>query len=481
MEHIGVWLILKQLLSWRSIIDIILIAILLFFLYRTVIRLGTWKIVAGILIAYAVFFLASLLNLKGIEWIYGTVSQVAVIGLIVLFQPELRKLFERAASMRRVEGGEIQTVLPGLIADALFLLANQKRGAIVVIPGREPISEWTHGGQDLDAEPSLPIIASIFDPHSPGHDGALIIENGRLTHFGVRLPVSESTILPEFYGTRHHAAMGLSERSDSLIIVVSEERGQVSLFHHGTFTPLDSGDEIEKAIVSHWHETSTYAFDVRRGVLQGPATVQFIASLMLALIFWINLVAIKSEIIDKYLTIPVYYSALPPDLVLLGNKMDQVRIHIAGEASDLNMLSPNQFKVTLDLSKAHEGDQTLPISGENINLNKGIQLIEIEPSSVQLTLANIVEQYLPVIPQLVGKLPADLTIQQITVIPAKILVRMPATLIKDDGVQITTTPVYLDGIRETTTLFGKIIAPPEVAPVIKSWPDVKIIVRLSVP
>jgi len=477
MESIGIILVLKKLFAWRAIIDIFLIAILLFFLYRTVIRLGTWKIVAGIFIAFAVFSLASLLDLRGIEWIYGTVSQVAVIGLIVLFQPELRKIFERAASMRRVESGGVKTELPGIIANALFMLAQQKRGAILVIPGREPISEWIHGGQSLDATASLPIIASIFDPHSPGHDGALIIENGRLTQFGVRLPVSESKSLPESYGTRHHAAMGLSERSDALVLVVSEERGQISLFRHGDLSPMDSSTQIASSIISHWRETATYAFDIRRGLMQGPALVQFIVSLILAGIFWLNLVAIQSEIVETVLTVPVYYTSLPSSLVLVDNRTDEVRIRIAGEALDLKMLSPNQFRVTLDLSRAVEGDQTLAITEENIQLTKGIQLIDVEPSSIQLTLAFIVEKYLPVIPQLIGKLPNDLSIQQVRVIPEKIMVRMAATLANDNGIHIATTPVYLESIREETTLFGKIIAPPGISPVDKTWPDVQIVVR----
>jgi len=199
----------------------------LFFLYRTLLRLGTWKILAGILIALVVFATASLLDLRGIEWIYSNLSQVALIALIVIFQPELRKIFERAASLRRSEIGKGASDLTFMVSDAMFALAQQRRGAILVLPGKEPLGEWLSGGLALNADPSLPLIMSIFDPNSPGHDGAIIIENGKLTRFGVRLPVSKTDNLPVEFGTRHHAAMGLSEVSDALV-VVSEERGSIS-------------------------------------------------------------------------------------------------------------------------------------------------------------------------------------------------------------------------------------------------------------
>jgi hypothetical protein len=86
----------------------------------------------------------------------------------------------------------------------------------VVFPGKEPIQEWLAGGYKLDARPSIPLILSIFDPNSPGHDGALIVAKGKFTQFGVRLPISQNSKLPNELGTRHHAAMGLTEKSDAL-------------------------------------------------------------------------------------------------------------------------------------------------------------------------------------------------------------------------------------------------------------------------
>lgn len=170
---------LTDLLNWRVAVDILLIAWVIYFAYRTLHRLGTWKIVAGVFIAIAIFVFADTLGLTGIRWVYSNLSHVAIVALIVIFQPELRKTFERAASFRRKEIGDHRTSLSVLIADVVFALSEQRRGAIIVFPGKEPIKEWLSGGISVNADPSFPLLMSIFDPNSPGHDGAVVFDNGK--------------------------------------------------------------------------------------------------------------------------------------------------------------------------------------------------------------------------------------------------------------------------------------------------------------
>ena len=117
MEQVGTMVLVRELLSWRAILDIFLIAGGVFFLYRTLLRLGTWKIVAGILVAMAIFLVASFMDLKGIGWIFSNISQVAVIALIVLFQPELRKILEQTASVKRSEPRDLDEKLSHLVVD----------------------------------------------------------------------------------------------------------------------------------------------------------------------------------------------------------------------------------------------------------------------------------------------------------------------------------------------------------------------------
>jgi uncharacterized protein (TIGR00159 family) len=479
MDPISSIVLVKKMLNWRMILDILLIAASLFFLYRTLIRLGTWKIVTGILIAMSVFIMASLLDLKGIEWIYNNVSQVAVIALIVIFQPELRKIFEKAASVRRSKIIDPGKTLSGLIADSLFELAQQHRGAIVVLPGQEPIREWLSGGHALNAEPSLPLMMSIFDPNSPGHDGALIIENRRFSSFGVRLPLSQSDRLSEEYGTRHHAAMGLVEKSDALVVVVSEERGKISIFYKGKIRQANDRKTIIETIASHWKDTASYPLEMPHGRHRWTVLSQMTASILLAGFFWATLIVAQGEMLEKVITVPVEYTSASSNLVLVEDKAKEVRIHLVGQKSNLDSLNPAQLSVKIDLSKALPGKQSFVITGENIRLPKGINLLDVVPSSLDLTLAEIIEQEVAIKPQLVGKLPAGLKIHSVKVTPEKIKVLSPASGGKGKPLSVTTTPIYLESISGETSIYCKIVAPPTVQPLDRRWPDVEVIIAVE--
>ena len=478
MAQMSIPVLVRELLSWRAVLDIFLIAAGLFFLYRTLLRLGTWKIVAGILVAMAVFLVASFMDLKGIEWIFSNISQVAVIALIVLFQPELRKILEQTASVKRSEPRDLDEKLSRLVVDALLKLAQQRRGAIVVFPGKEPIQEWLSGGFILDANPSLPLIMSIFDPNSPGHDGALIITNGKFSRFGVRLPVSQSSKLAEEYGTRHHAAMGMVEKSDALVFLVSEERGSLSIFHKGQMRQVGDPEEMVKTIISHWKDMTSFPVVFPKGKARWPAFLQICVSLVLAAFFWSTLAVSQGEILEKVVTVPVEYTASSPNLTLVGNKAEEVRLHLSGPKSALDTVNPSHTIVKIDLSKALPGKQSFIITRENIQLPKDVHLLDVDPSSFELTLAEIVEKELVIQPQLVGKLPDGLKIRSLEVKPEKIKVFSPASDEMDKLISLTTTPIYLNNIYETTTIYCKIIALPAVQPKEKRWSDV--VVRITV-
>jgi hypothetical protein len=233
------------------------------------IRLGTWKIVVGILISISVFVIASFLDFIGIEWIYSNASPAAVIAMIISFHPELRKIFERAASVRR--------------------------------------SKMT---------------TSIF-----------------LTGF-----------------------------------------------------------------------------------------------------FWTTLIVAQDEMLEKVVTVPVEYTSASSNLILVGDKAKEVRLHLVGQKSNLICINPDQLRVKLDLSKAVSGKQSFVITNENSRLPKGINLLDVVPSNVEFTLAEIIEQAVSVEPQLVGKLPNGLNIQSIKVTPERVKVLSPATVGKRKPLTVTTIP-----------------------------------------
>jgi uncharacterized protein (TIGR00159 family) len=479
MNYPSLTTLIKALTSWQAVVDILLIAAGLFLLYRTLLRLGTWRIVAGIIIAMLIFLSANILDLKGLEWIFGNVSHVAVIALIVIFQPELRKILERAASVRRSKIRDGGLELSHMVVDSLMNLAEQRRGAIVVFPGKELLQEWLSGGFKLDAKPSIPLIMSIFDPNSTGHDGALIIENGKFTRFGVRLPVSQSTKLPDEFGTRHHAAMGLAEKSDAFVLVVSEERGKISIFDRGKMRQVNDREKLVESIISHWKNTAAYPFRLPEGKSRWLTFSQISASIALAVFFWSTLIISQSEMLERVITVPVGYSASPPDLILVGDKQKEVRLHLAGPKSDLDSINPAQLSVKIDLSKTVKGKQTFPITDENIQLPGDVKLLDVIPSSVELTLAEIEEREVTIKPQLVGKLPGKMKILNIEVVPRQVKVLTPVDEQKSKVFHVITTPIYLESISNDTKIYCKIIAPPSVHPTEKRWPDVEVIIKVG--
>jgi len=480
MDHYSPLLIIKELLAWRAIVDILLISTGIFILYRTVRRLGSWKIVVGILVAMLVFLASYLLDLSGIKWIYINLSNVFIIALIVIFQPELRKIFERAVSVRRSELIGSSEELARMIIEVLFTLSRQRRGGIVVLPGKEPIRELISGGYPLDAKPSFPLMMSIFDPNSPGHDGGLVISGGRFTQFGVRLPVSQSSRLSNDYGTRHHAAMGLAESTDALVLVVSEERGRVSIFYKGEMIRAERPEETVNTILMHWKATSSLPFEFPRGESRRTAFSQMAASLALAFLFWSTIVVAQNEPVERMLTVPLEYSSSSSKLVLVGERQKDVQLFLGGTKSSMDAVKPSELSVKVDLTLFKPGTQSFFITNENIRLPKGVRLLEAIPSSLELTLAAITEHWATVKPQLVGSLPPGFKIESINIKPDRVKVLSPSPE-GQNLIQVTTTPIYLESINKKTSIFCNIIAPQTVQPADRRWPDIEVTIGVEPP
>lgn len=470
---------LKLMLDWRVILDILLIAAALFLLYRTLHRFGAWKIVAGIFLAIAIFVVANILDLKGIRWLYSNLSQVALIGFIVIFQPEIRKVFERAASFRGRGRGRDHTEFVMIIVDTAFALAEKKRGAIFVVPGKEPIERWLSGGLDLNATPTFPLIMSIFDPHSPGHDGALIIDGGKLTQFGVRLPLAKMGNLADEFGTRHYAALGLSEVSDALVVVVSEERGVITTFRDGKPQRVHDRSDLSTRLIFHWETIAFHGIEVSKGTKTRELVSQISLSLVLALVFWSTVILGQIEIREKAFTVPIEYIGISKHLALAGDKPSEIKLHLTGPKSNLDAITPANLSTRIDLSKALAGRQVFVVSQENVLLPKSVKLVGASPPSISVSLEEIVEIEAEIQPQLVGTLPKGLELVSVTVEPKQVKILAPAGDIQQ-RINLMTEPIYLESIKKDAKFSNRIVAPPNVQPAGKKWPDVEVLIKVRV-
>ncbi|MDH3330082.1 MAG: diadenylate cyclase, partial [Desulfobulbaceae bacterium] len=415
----------RQFSDWRVLLDILVFTLIIYLLYRTLRATGTWQIVLGLTIAALGAGLASLIGLRGVGWIFSNFSQVALIALLIIFQPEMRKVLERTTSLLRGQSREESVGLATLIGDVLLALSKKRWGGLIVIPGRDSLRQWISEGIQVDAVPSFSLFMSVFDPSSPGHDGAAVIENGRIARIAVRLPLSETNSLPEIMGTRHHASMGLAEKTDALVMTVSEERGTISFFEKGSRVTVTEQGEAVARILEHGMTYVKKATDlsVVRGQMWQTA-IEAGACFIVACLFWVTVVMSKTQVGDMIFTVPVQYAGLQSHLVLEGEVPQDVKLHLEGPMSSLTTLDLSLLKVQIDLSGVGEGEQVVNLSEQNVQVGKKVKVLDIIPSSIDLQVKTLQKKLLPVEPQFIGQLPDGKKILSVEVVPETIQVFM---------------------------------------------------------
>lgn len=220
--------------SWLSVVDILLVAYILYRIIAGLRSTRAMRIVWTLLFLGVLFIIAESLQLIALTWILKAFFAVMVVVIPVVFQQELRKLLERAGqsnllrfftrtTKERAKENTLQA-----IASAVKTLSSSKTGALIVMARGDELEEYAESGTRLDAEVSEELLLNIFFPKSPLHDGAVIIRNNRIVSAGSILPLSKKDKTYQ-YGTRHRAGLGIAEESDALAIIVSEERGTVSV------------------------------------------------------------------------------------------------------------------------------------------------------------------------------------------------------------------------------------------------------------
>ncbi len=225
-------------ITFIDIIDIALVALFMFGIYRATRGTNVPYIVTGVLMIYLLWIVVRLLGMELLSSILGQVVSVGVIALIILFQPEIRR-FLQIIGMRRKRFGflsrffththqEDSSATVTAITTACTEMASSKTGALIVINGQSDLNLIIEGGIAVDAKISTPLLENIFFKNSPLHDGAVVINGGRIVAAKCILPVTQTDV-PKSYGTRHRAAIGMSEISDALIVAVSEETGRISV------------------------------------------------------------------------------------------------------------------------------------------------------------------------------------------------------------------------------------------------------------
>lgn len=381
-------------IGFTDVIDIVFVAVLLYTVMVWVKRTRASLVVTGIFILGAVYMLARQLELQLTAWIFQGFFAILLIIIVVIFQEELRQIFERIAvwSFGKKRIRPLRSATADVLVRTLADLAKNRIGALIVLRGRDSLERHIMGGIELGGRLSEPLLASIFDPHSPGHDGAVIVENNRITRFAAHLPLSKDFQQLSRVGTRHSAALGLAELTDAFCIVVSEERGTIAVARDGKLREVTNLQEVGSLLQEFLQDK--YPSQDRRTIsvdLVRENWVEKAVSLCLTLVLWYAFVP-GSKIAKETYRIPITVANLPANLVVDKIQPPEVKATFTGPRRAFYLSDHRRLKVTIDTAAAASGQRIFQISQQNIQYPNGLTIEELSPTTVRISVKRLPQE-----------------------------------------------------------------------------------------
>ncbi|MBQ8006052.1 MAG: diadenylate cyclase CdaA [Lachnospiraceae bacterium] len=257
VERYVTWLSIPSI-KWTDIVEILIISVLLYKVLSWIKESKAWSLLKGIVFILLFVMVAAMFSMTTILWIAKNIFSVAVTAMVVVFQPELRKALEQLGRRKvlsslfqfdnRVSGERFSDETINEIARGSFEMGRAKTGALIVIAQNDPLTDYEKTGIMLDSAISSQLLINIFEHNTPLHDGAVIVQGNRIVAATCYLPLSENMALSKELGTRHRAGVGISEVTDSMTVIVSEETGRVSVAYEGELTRNVDVDELKEML-----------------------------------------------------------------------------------------------------------------------------------------------------------------------------------------------------------------------------------------
>lgn len=377
-------MVLLPAIRWQVVADYLILAIAFYVLLRWARLARALRLALGVVGLHVLALLARNLDLVITSWVLDASAVLAVLVLLLIFQPELRRAFMRLDSALRrwprpmVVGSDTNRA----VANAAFELTGTHLGALIVITRKDSIGELVDGGVILGSAVSPELLEAIFQKVSPLHDGAVIIAEGRLTRANTVLPLSRRPDLPTFYGTRHRAAVGLAERCDALVIVVSEERAEVSLIDGGSIRHMSDRDQFLATLEGLLVPTrETFAAHVRRA-FSANLSLKF-AALALAAVVW-SMSFLASGTTIRTVSAPVEFANVPAGTQVDEQSADALEIQLRGSPWIIGSVSTGSLVARFDLGRLHTGWHTLPFHPDSLALPPGIVVDRVTPETLRV-------------------------------------------------------------------------------------------------
>jgi uncharacterized protein (TIGR00159 family) len=370
-------------LRWQSIVDFVVLVAAIYLVLRWSRGARALRVTLGILALEAGALIARQVHLTITVWVLHAGTLVAAVILIVLFQPELRHaLTQLEIGLARPHRRTTLTQPLEAVVAAAFSLARTERGALIVLTRHDAVGELLPGGVPLGGQVSTEILEAIFRKVSPVHDGATIIDGDRITRVGALLPLSQHEDLPRGWGTRHRAGLGLAERSDAVIVVASEQRGELTLMHDGTFERVRTAAEMAARLKGLFApEPATRPSPVHRPsdrLLQATA-------LALAAVIWAATFLITGDEIRAQ-SAAIEFTHVASDLAVVDQSAAFVQARLRGSAWALDSTNGVRLTVRADLRDLGQGVHSVDVTGPWPTMPLGVEVDELYPQRVTVRL-----------------------------------------------------------------------------------------------
>ena len=367
-----------------DLLDISVVSVLLYFGLLWFRERASRSVAIGIMLIAALYVLAQRWEMYLTTALFQFGFTAILLALIVVFQQDIRRAFERIASWRlfRKPADTGHASMIDTLVESMSVLAHDRTGALVVLEGREPVDSHVRGGVGVEGKISPPLLYSIFHTGSPGHDGAVLIESYRIQKLGVHLPLSKNLAATGGAGTRHAAALGLAECCDALVVVVSEERGTVSVAEHGRLEQIEPA-ELKNRLEGFFRSRFPKKDTTRRLPFLTQNLGLKIVSVQLAVLIWL-LVAYRVETLQRTFVVPIEYRNLPAAWRVEDSIPTRVEVTLTGSERAFDTLEADKLIISLDLRKVRSGDQYVPITESELNIPPALDIQQITPRAVTI-------------------------------------------------------------------------------------------------
>ncbi len=376
----GAW----ELVRPEDLLDVALVSIALTAILSWLKRRSTRPLLLAASVGIAVYALARWLDLYLTLLLFRVGVLVLLAATLLAYQDDLRRGFERLATgqffrRRKIPSGSEQAI--DTLTDVSFELAERRYGALIVVRGVEHLDRHLIGGWSVDGKPSVPLLLSIFDPHTPAHDGAVVIdEAGRLDRIGVHLPLTTNLAALEGRGTRHAAALGLSEVSDALVIVVSEEKGIVSIARAETLEPVKTHEELSAILSGFLEERPPSKAGKRKRFLPRDIEVKA-AAIALAMALWLTLAA-PSEPVQRIYKVPIEFKNVPAGWTLEEPFPAEAEVTLAGPEPRFRGVVSDELRLTIELPEPEAGSNQIATASGTVNAPSPLKVVSLNPETI---------------------------------------------------------------------------------------------------